>query len=63
MRGKTIFHVIHLNVKLIVVVAYISAAKQHMTRFLLCGQVNDIIRGISLCASHPLWTERVHVPS
>jgi hypothetical protein len=43
MRGQTIFHSVHRNLKHISVVACISAAGEHMTPFFVCSQVNDAV--------------------
>jgi hypothetical protein len=43
MRGQTIFHGIHRNLKQISVVACISAAWDHMMPFFVCSQVNDAL--------------------
>jgi hypothetical protein len=43
MRGQTIFHGIHRNLKHVSVVACISAAGEHMTPFFVCSQVNDAV--------------------
>jgi hypothetical protein len=43
MRGQTIFHGIHCNLKHISVVACISAAGEHMTPFFICSQINDAV--------------------
>jgi hypothetical protein len=41
MRGQTIFHGIHRNLKRISVVACISAAGEHMIPFFVCSQIHD----------------------
>jgi hypothetical protein len=41
MRRQTIFHGVHRNLKYISVVAYVSAAGEHMTPFFVCSQLDD----------------------
>jgi hypothetical protein len=43
MRGQTIFHGVHRNLKQISVVTCISAAGEHMTPFFVCSQFNDAV--------------------
>jgi hypothetical protein len=43
MTGQTIFHGIHWKVKHISVLTGISPARQHMTPFFMCSQVNHAL--------------------
>jgi hypothetical protein len=43
MKGQTIFHGIHRNLKHIYVIACISAAGEHMTPFSVSSQVNPTV--------------------
>jgi hypothetical protein len=43
MRGQTIYHAVHSNLKHIFVVACISAAREHMKPFLVCSQGNTTV--------------------
>jgi hypothetical protein len=42
-RGQTIFHGVHRNLKYISVVAWISAAGEQLTPFFVCSQLNDAV--------------------
>jgi hypothetical protein len=44
MRGQTIYHAVHGNLKHISVVACISAAGEHMMPFLVCSQGNTAVK-------------------
>jgi hypothetical protein len=43
MRGQTILHGVHRNLKHMSVVAFIFAAGEHMTPFFVCSQLNDAV--------------------
>jgi hypothetical protein len=43
MRGQTIYHAVHRNLKHISIVVCISAASEHMTSFLVCWQGNAAV--------------------